>query len=159
MPWNCFIDIAMEHWFSCRTTEPGFDGAIGAIEIWLIDWLISVATFKKHLKTHLFELAFFPDTSMPNGPLMLQNCFFNFTVEHQFGCHTTQPGYAGDIGAIEIWLIHWLIDVATTLVFSHSNSHISCTFVNFAARSSNRWVTESFNCNLYLDIHIEHNYN
>ena len=26
-------------------------------------------------------------------------------VEHQFGCLTTEPGFAGDIGAAEIWLI------------------------------------------------------
>ena len=41
MPWNCFIDFAIEHWFSCRATEPGFARDIGAIEIWLIDWLIA----------------------------------------------------------------------------------------------------------------------
>ena len=38
MPWNCFIDFAFEHWFSCCTNEPVFAGGIGAIEIWLIDW-------------------------------------------------------------------------------------------------------------------------
>ena len=48
------------------------------------------------------------DTNMPNGPLMLQNCFIDFAVEHLFGCCTTEPGYAGDIGAIKIWLIDWL---------------------------------------------------
>ena len=36
MPWNCFIDFAIEHWFSCHTTESGFARDIG--EIWLIDW-------------------------------------------------------------------------------------------------------------------------
>ena len=36
MPWNCFIDFVIEHWFSCRTTEPGFAGDIDAIEIWLL---------------------------------------------------------------------------------------------------------------------------
>ena len=41
---------------------------------------------------------------------MLWNCSFNFAVEHWFGCHTTEPGFAGDIGAMEIWLIDWLID-------------------------------------------------
>ena len=37
---NCFLDFAVEHWFGCRATEPRFAGDIGAIEIWLIDWLI-----------------------------------------------------------------------------------------------------------------------
>ena len=31
---------AVEHWFGCRATEPSFAGDIGAIEVWLIDWLI-----------------------------------------------------------------------------------------------------------------------
>ena len=37
---------------------------------------ISVATFKKYLKTHLSDLAF------PHGLLMLWNCFLDFAVEH-----------------------------------------------------------------------------
>ena len=36
----CFLDFAVEHWFGCRTTEPGFTGDIGAIDVCLIDWLI-----------------------------------------------------------------------------------------------------------------------
>ena len=40
MLWKCFLDFAAEHWFGCRTTEPGFTGDSGAIEVWLIDWLI-----------------------------------------------------------------------------------------------------------------------
>ena len=36
---------------------------------------------------------------------MLRNCFLNFAVEHWFGCRTTEPGFAKDIGAIEVWLI------------------------------------------------------
>ena len=39
---------------------------------------------------------------MLDDPLMFRNCFFNFAVEHQFGCHATEPGFAGDIGALEI---------------------------------------------------------
>ena len=39
---NCFLDFAVEHWFGCRATEPGFGGEIGTIEVWLIDWLISI---------------------------------------------------------------------------------------------------------------------
>ena len=34
------IPSRVEHWFGCRATEPGFAGDIGAIEVWLIDWLI-----------------------------------------------------------------------------------------------------------------------
>ena len=36
---NCLLDFFVEHWFGCRATEPGFAGDIGAIEVWLIDWL------------------------------------------------------------------------------------------------------------------------
>ena len=67
---------------------------------------ISVATFKKHLKTLLFDFSLSPiDTSMPDGLLMLLNCFLDFAVEHWFGCRATEPGFARDIGTIEIWLI------------------------------------------------------
>ena len=34
---NCFLDFAVEHWFGCRTTEPGFARDISTIEVWLID--------------------------------------------------------------------------------------------------------------------------
>ena len=44
---------------------------------------------------------------------MLQNCFFDFAIEHQFGCRATEPGFAGDIGAREIWFIDWLIPFHT----------------------------------------------
>ena len=37
--------------------------------------------------------------------LMLRNCFIDFAVKHRFGCRATEPGYVGDIGAIEIRLI------------------------------------------------------
>ena len=74
---------------------------------------ISDATFKKYLKTSLW-LGLSPiDTGTPDGPLMLWNCFFDFAVEHWFGCHVPEPGFAGDIVAIEIWLIDWLIDWLT----------------------------------------------
>ena len=64
---------------------------------------------RKYLKMHLFLLGLSAiDTSTPNGPLMLQNCFISF-AEHQFRCHTTEPGYAGHIGTIGIWF-DWLID-------------------------------------------------
>ena len=44
---------------------------------------------------------------MPDGSLMLQNCFSDFAVEYQFGCRTTEPGFARDIGHTEICLIGW----------------------------------------------------
>ena len=50
------------------------------------------------------------DTVTPHGLLMLWNRFLDFAVEHWFGCRATEPGFAGDIGAIEVWLIDWLID-------------------------------------------------
>ena len=71
---------------------------------------ISVSTFKKHLKTHLFDMAFAPQ--IPACPIACW-CYgivCNFAVGHWFGFHTTEPGLAGDIGAIEVWFIDWLID-------------------------------------------------
>ena len=69
----------------------------------------SVATFRRHLKTYLFNLAFSPvDTGVPYCLLMLLNGFNDFAFEHRSGCCATEPGCAGDIGAIEIWLIDWL---------------------------------------------------
>ena len=55
------------------------------------------------------------DTVIPHGLLMLRNCFLDFAIEHWFGCCTTEPGFAGNIGAIEVWLIDWLIDWWITL--------------------------------------------
>ena len=31
------------------------------------------------------------------------NCFLDFAVEHWFGCRTTEPAFARDIGAIELY--------------------------------------------------------
>ena len=36
-----FFEFAVEQWFSWGTTESDLAGDIGAIEIWLIDWLIA----------------------------------------------------------------------------------------------------------------------
>ena len=59
-------------------------------------------------------LGFSPiDAVTPHGLLMLQNCFLDFAVEHWFGCRATEPGFAGDIGAIEVLLIAWLISHVT----------------------------------------------
>ena len=49
------------------------------------------------------------DTITLHGLLMLRNCFPDFAVKHWFGCRTTESGFAGDIGAIEVWLVDWLI--------------------------------------------------
>ena len=62
---------------------------------------------KKHFKIHLFDLALSPVTPAFDGPLILWNCVIDFVVEHQFGCCATEPGFAGDNGVIEIWLIDW----------------------------------------------------
>ena len=44
--WNCLIDFAVQHWFSCCATESGgFAGDFGEIEVWLIDWLIETSIF------------------------------------------------------------------------------------------------------------------
>ena len=83
---------------------------------------LSVATFKKYLKTHLLDLAFPPiDTVTPHGLFMLRNCVLDFAVEHWFGCRATEPGFAGDIGAIEVWLIDWLSD---TVSFGLRDHHL-----------------------------------
>ena len=42
--------------------------------------------------------------------------FNNFVFEHQSGCCATEPGYAGDIGTIDIWLIDWLIDFLWSVI-------------------------------------------
>ena len=47
------------------------------------------------------------DTGTPDSSLMLRNCFIYFAVENRFVCGTTEPGLAGNIGGIEIWLIDW----------------------------------------------------
>ena len=40
---------------------------------------------------------------------MLRNCFLDFAVEHWLGCRNTEPVFAGDIDAIEVWLIDWSV--------------------------------------------------
>ena len=70
---DCFFEFAVDLWFGCRTTESGFAGDIGTIEMWLIDyqiiyivglfivsqctWLISIFTGSpKLIVTHAFHL-------------------------------------------------------------------------------------------------------
>ena len=71
-------------------------------EIW---WLYSETHKSLHLLSSLDE-----PHAYHHGLLMLRNCFLDFAVEKRFGCRTTEPGFAGDIGAKEYWLIDWLID-------------------------------------------------
>ena len=47
------------------------------------------------------------DIGVPNGLFMLRNSLSDFVFEHRYGCCATEPGYAGDIAAIEF---DWLID-------------------------------------------------
>ena len=64
---------------------------------------------KKKLKTLKENTIYFVGTrTWPDGLSMLWNCFLDFAVKHCFGCRTTEPGFTGDIGAIEVWLIDWL---------------------------------------------------
>ena len=61
----------------------------------------SVATFRRRLKTYLFNLAFLPvDTGVPTCLVMLGKDFNDFAFEYRSGCCASEPGYAGDIGAI-----------------------------------------------------------
>ena len=58
----------------------------------------SLATFKRHLKTHLFNWDPPPpilDTSTHDSLLMLQDCFIDLLL-------ATKPGFVRDIGAMEI---------------------------------------------------------
>ena len=82
---------------------------------------ISIATFKKQLKTHLFDLASaLPSpiyTRTQDGSLMLQNCFIDFATEHRFGCHASEPGFGGNIGATGIWLIDYCSIISLPSLF------------------------------------------
>ena len=71
-----------------------------------------------HLGCHLqktsqnipFQLGLTPlDTGVPNCLLMSRNSLTDFAFEHRSGCCATKPGYAGDNGTIEIWLIDLLL--------------------------------------------------
>ena len=63
---------------------------------------------RRRFKTYPFNLPPSPrpqDTGVPNGLLMWRNSFNDFVFEHRSGCCTTEPGYGGDIDAIESWLV------------------------------------------------------
>ena len=100
------------------------------------------ATFGCHLqKTSQnipFRLGLPPvDTGVPYCLLMLRNDFNDFAFEHRSGCCTSEPGYAGDIGAIEIWLINWLTD---WMSFCHLRQAVwlQCTDYNMARTTYHR---------------------
>ena len=84
------------------------------------------------------------DTVIPHCLLMLWNCFLDFAVEHWVGCRATEPGFPGDIGAIQVWLIDWLIPprMLSNLVHSRGNACISvlCCF---------KWHVSHVWCNLF----------
>ena len=71
--------------------------------------------FKKYLRHISLTWPFPIDTVTPHGLLMLRNCFLDFAVEHWFGCRATEPGFTGDIGAIEVSLIDWSIEMGAVL--------------------------------------------
>ena len=86
---------------------------------WLPPWLPPWKTFQNIP----FGLGLFAvDTSVPNGLLMLQNSFHDFIFEHWSGCYTTEPGYAGDIGLIEIWF-YWL-NITIGIILVKPQNHV-----------------------------------
>ena len=138
---------------------------------------ISVPTFKKHLKAHLFDFAPPPppiDTVMPDGLLMLRDCFFDFAAEHWFGYRATEPGFAGDIGAKKVWLIDWYCPWHTIFMlfmssFIHdalnscslcfqvhhllSNLHVVHLISTLSSLSMCTVYAFSFHAVLYADLH------
>ena len=68
----------------------------------------------------------------------------DFVFEHQSGCCATEPGYAGDIGAIEIWLIDLFIDLhavcgrmSTLAIMGHYGRHLANSYT--VALSAPAW--------------------
>ena len=72
---------------------------------------VHVATiFRKRLKTQPLWLCLLAiDSNTHGSPLMLLKWFIDFPFKHRFGYRATEPGFPGDIGTEEIWLIDWLI--------------------------------------------------
>ena len=83
------------------------------------------ATCRKHLQTHLFDLAFPPRTLVRQADAT--SSFIIFAIEHWFGCRATEPALAENVGAMEIWLMDWLIDTLQqyTRQFDHLNNSSS----------------------------------
>ena len=77
--WNCFIDFAVKHWFGCRTTESGYTRDIGAIEIWLIDWLMK--WWSLGLGIWLCPLVLFEPLSQVSVKCLSQRTLFMFLIQ------------------------------------------------------------------------------
>ena len=57
---------------------------------------LSIQPFQLLPSRNISRLVLSPiDTSIPNGSLMLWNCFIDFAVEHRFSCRVTEPGFTG----------------------------------------------------------------
>ena len=70
----------------------------------IIHVLCDVSSLVSAVFVLLVCLLSFPSTpaGMPDGLLMLRNCFLYFAVQHRFGCSATEHGFDEDIGTIEI---------------------------------------------------------
>ena len=67
---------------------------------------------------HTFQLGLFPRRHRcAQWPVDVTESLNNFVFEHRSGCCATESGYAGDIGAIEIWLIDWLTDLLSIEIY------------------------------------------
>ena len=78
------------------------------------------------------------DTGVPNGLLMLQNNLNDFVFEHRSGCCATEPGYAGDIGAIKsFWLIDWFLDQKSRHRYLKWVNHDKCVASPSSMQGSN----------------------
>ena len=99
------------------------------------------------------------DTGVPNGLLVLRNSLNDFVFEHRSGCFVTEPGYAGDIGAIEILLIDVLIictkpkttcrKIQYSLIFTDKNECVERDSLNIiialVVKAGQHGIIESLN--------------
>ena len=72
---------------------------------------------------------------------MLRNGITDFAVQHRFGCRGTEPGYAGNIDAVEIWLLDWKIQKYPILTFEITSKVIFAPLMPAMKASwfSNKW--------------------
>ena len=82
----------------------------------LLFWILEMRQFRScvlvpdlilHLSI-LLCLYSLPRHRCAQWPVMLRNSLNDLVFEHRSACCATEPGYAGDIGAIETWLIDYL---------------------------------------------------
>ena len=98
----------------------------------------------RNTSRHIFWLDLCPvDTSTPDGLLILWNCFLNFAVEHWFSCSATEPGFAGDIGAIEVCLIDWLNDRGSVAYLSSALNSLLITVCSTLFQNTNINVSQA----------------